>query len=261
MANYLEMVPPTGRTDVNIDECRTLAASSFALMEVETAHAPVAQLHMKVEFPDDFVSRMQEVSRLCGGQIGGDKDALGWTCGNPKDPSIQFILMNGNRWAPMTELERLVTLAHEMGHAHVNVRRTVRAPSTPNPIWAVDEYRVSMLAVRAVLPQSRMATTADFPVWLAANLDSYAEIDGWWGVSPDMWYKDAAAIMQQGPVRERIGAQMPELAPWPECINAITASYKPRFLEDVDADDRAMTAVITSWCNKFAALGKKKSPF
>jgi hypothetical protein len=161
----------------------------------------------------------------------------------------------------MTEMERLVTIAHEMGHAHINVRRIGTVLSTPNPIWAIDEYRVSMMAVRAALPQTRAVTTADFPVWLAANLDSYAEIDGWWGVAPDLWYKDAAPIMQQCPVRERIAAEMPRLAPWPACISAITASFNPRFLENVDADDRAMTAVISPFCKQFAALGKKKSLF
>src|SRR5712692_3227848 len=110
MANNLQVVLPKGRADVEIDEFRTVAANAFAMMEMETAYAPIGKLHMQVEFPDDFVSRMQEVSRLCGGQTGGDQFALGWTCCNPKDPGVQFILINSSRFAAMTELERLVTI-------------------------------------------------------------------------------------------------------------------------------------------------------
>jgi hypothetical protein len=248
-----------GRAD--LDELRTVAMNAFAMMEMETAFAPIGELHVQVEFPDDFASRRQQVSRLCGGQAGGDQLALGWTCSNPKNPSLQYILINSGRFAAMAEVERLVTIAHEMGHAHIGVRRTGTVPSTPNPIWPIDEYRASMLAVRAALPQTRAVTSSDFSIWLAANLDSYAEIDGWWGVSPDLWYKDAAAILQQAPLRGRIAAYMPGLALWPACISAISESFNPNFLEDVDADDRTMTAVISSFCKEFAVLGKKKNPF
>jgi hypothetical protein len=77
MAYSLQVVLPKARADADINEFRTVAETAFAMMEMETAYAPIGKVHMQVEFPDDFVSRMREVSRLCGGQTGGDKSALG----------------------------------------------------------------------------------------------------------------------------------------------------------------------------------------
>jgi hypothetical protein len=214
----------------------------------------VIDLEVQIEFPDDLAKRVQELERIWGGSGSAliDSRALGWTGGEPADPSHQYVVMNIDRWVEMTETERSFTIGHELGHAYINCRRRVPRPAGFNAIVVMDEYRATSMAVEALLPAGRELTEDDFPVWVNGTLNSWLAISWEWSLAPEGWFRSAAVVAQHLPLMQRLGSRVGDSELWQGFSAVMRAHHRPDFLGDVDTDDMKAAQLISSCYPAFA---------